>query len=71
MSSHQPAEDLASSRPELETFSLVLGGPLYQLLNRAHLGDVTSHLQLRILVLSGICWLPLFALSAWEGTVVV
>lgn len=68
MSSHQPAEDLASSRPELETFSLVLGGPLYQLLNRAHLGDVTSHLQLRILVLSGICWLPLFALSAWEGT---
>lgn len=68
MSSHQPAEDHVPVQPVLESFSLVLGGPLYQLWNRAHLGDVSSHLKLRIVVLSGICWLPLLLLCAWEGT---
>ncbi|MNU62674.1 MULTISPECIES: hypothetical protein [Aeromonas] len=68
MSSQQPTEDRSSSTTTLEQFSLVLGGPLYQLLNRAHLGDVTSHLRLRILVLSGLCWIPLLLLCTWEGT---
>lgn len=68
MSSHQPTEDNVPAQPVLESFSLVLGGPLYQLWNRAHLGDVSSHLKLRIVVLSGICWLPLLLLCTWEGT---
>lgn len=68
MSSHQPAEDHVPAQLALESFSLVLGGPLYQLWNRAHLGDVSSHLKLRIVVLSGICWLPLLLLCTWEGT---
>ena len=49
-------------------FSLVLGGPLYQLLRRSRVAD--SGLELlhrRILLISLICWLPLFILSAWQG----
>ncbi|EPX9366191.1 hypothetical protein ACW6B7_004022 [Aeromonas veronii] len=68
MSSQNPTEDRSTSTTTLEQFSLVLGGPLYQLLNRAHLGDVSSHLRLRILVLSGLCWIPLLLLCSWEGT---
>ena len=49
-------------------FSLVLGGPLFQLLRRAHLtGDTLELLQRRILVISLIAWLPLLVLSALEG----
>ncbi|MFM4770069.1 hypothetical protein ACEUAE_19440 [Aeromonas veronii] len=68
MSSQNPTEDRSPTTTTLEQFSLVLGGPLYQLLNRAHLGDVSSHLRLRILVLSGLCWIPLLLLCSWEGT---
>jgi hypothetical protein len=49
-------------------FSLVLGGPLFQLLRRAHLtGDTLELLQRRILLISLIAWLPLLVLSALEG----
>jgi hypothetical protein len=49
-------------------FSLVLGGPLFQLLRRAHLsGDTLELLKQRILVLSFLAWLPLLVLSALEG----
>jgi len=49
-------------------FSLVLGGPLFQLLRRAHLtGDALELLRRRILVISLIAWLPLLVLSALEG----
>ncbi len=55
--------------PEVRNFSLVLGGPLYQLLRKAHLDDdVTSHLKRRILVICGILWLPLALLCALQGT---
>jgi hypothetical protein len=51
-------------------FSLILGGPLYQLFCRAHLcGKVLDLLRRRVLVLCGITWLPLFLLSAFEGNV--
>ena len=62
--------------PEYD-FSLVLGGPLYQLLRRAHLsGDVLELLRRRVIVIAAIAWLPLFALSAiegrlWDGGVVI
>jgi hypothetical protein len=48
--------------------SLVLGGPLYQLFKRAHLsGHALELLRRRILVLSGIAWVPLLLLSALAG----
>ncbi len=49
-------------------FSLVLGGPWYQLLRRSHLSDdALTMVQRRILVGAAITWLPLLLLSAWEG----
>ena len=50
-------------------FSLVLGGPLFQLLRRAHLtGEALELLNQRILVVSMFAWLPLLVLSVLEGT---
>jgi hypothetical protein len=47
---------------------LVLGGPLFQLLRRAHLSDDALELvHQRIIVISLFAWLPLLALSALEG----
>jgi hypothetical protein len=55
--------------PDLRNFSLVLGGPLYQLFRKARLDDdVTSHVRQRILVICGIIWLPLLLLCAVQGT---
>ena len=49
-------------------FSLVLGGPLYQLLRRAHLSDDVLSLQRRrVVTLALIAWLPLFLLAALSG----
>ena len=49
-------------------FSLVLGGPLYQLWRRSHLsGDALEQVRLRIIVISLFAWLPLLLLSALEG----
>ena len=53
---------------EPQDFSLVLGGPLFQLLRRAHLSDDALELvRQRIIVISLFAWLPLLALSALEG----
>ena len=55
--------------PELENFSLVLGGPRYQLFRRIHLEDrVEDHLLRRVLVISGLIWLPLALLCLIDGT---
>jgi len=49
-------------------FSLVQGGPLFQLLRRSHLsGDDLELLRLRIIVISMFAWLPLLVLSLLEG----
>ena len=51
-----------------QDFSLVLGGPLFQLLRRAHLtGDTLELLRRRILVIPLFAWLPLLVLSALQG----
>ena len=48
-------------------FSLVLGGPLFQLYRRAHLsGDALELLRRRILVITLFAWLPLLLLAALE-----
>ena len=51
-----------------QDFSLVLGGPLFQLLRRAHLSDNALMLaRQRVIVISLLAWLPLLVLSAMEG----
>lgn len=53
---------------DAEKFLLVLGGPLYQLLRRAHLSDDALHMvRQRVVVISLVAWLPLFVLAALEG----
>jgi hypothetical protein len=45
-------------------FSPVLGGPLYQVLRKAHLaGDHLELMRRRLLVITAIAWLPLLLLS--------
>jgi hypothetical protein len=52
-------------------FSLVLGGPLFQLLRRAHLSDDVLMLQRRrTVVISLFAWLPLLVLSAIGGRLI-
>ena len=49
-------------------FSLVLGGPLFQLYRRTHLaGSDLELLHRRIIVLTLVTWLPLLILSAADG----
>jgi hypothetical protein len=49
-------------------FSLVLGGPLFQLLRRARLSDDALTLQRRrVIVISLVAWLPLLLLAAAGG----
>lgn len=53
---------------ESPDFSLVLGGPLFQLFRRAHLsGDVLELLHRRIIVITLVAWLPLLVLSSIGG----
>jgi hypothetical protein len=57
----EPAEEPAD-------FSLVLGGPVYQLLRRAHLSDdALTLVHRRIFAGILITWFPLLLLAMWEG----
>jgi len=59
---------MSSDRMGSPDFSLVLGGPLFQLLRRAHLSDDALLLQRRrIVVISLFAWLPLAVLAALGG----
>jgi len=65
----EPTEGLNRLRNPPD-FSLVLGGPLFQLLRRANLSDdALMMVRKRIIVSALIAWLPLLALSALEGDV--
>ncbi len=63
--------------PDPDDFSVVLGGPLYQLIRRAHLaGDALQLWRRRIVVIALVAWLPLLILSmlerrAWGDAVAV
>jgi hypothetical protein len=60
------AESILRDHPQ--DFSLVLGGPVFQLLRRSYLTDDALGLaQQRIIAISLFCWLPLLVLSALEG----
>jgi len=51
-----------------QDFSLVQGGPLFQLLRRAHLyGDGLTLLQRRVVLFAAVAWLPLLVFSALGG----
>ena len=59
------SEGLGSHPPD---FSLVLGGPLFQLLRRAHMvGDALELMRRRVVVISLFAWVPLLVLSALDG----
>lgn len=58
----------STARQEPSDFSLVLGGPLYQLFRRAHLsGSTLELLRRRIVFIALLAWLPLLFLSAVNG----
>ena len=51
-----------------QDFSLVLGGPLYQLWLRTRLaGDTLQLMRRRVLVLALLAWVPLLVLAVTEG----
>ena len=54
-----------------QDFSLVLGGPIYQLFRRAHLsGPALEQLWRRIWVITLVAWAPLLVLSIADGRAV-
>jgi hypothetical protein len=56
------------SLQDAQSFSPVLGGPLYQLMRRAHLSDdALLMVRRRVVVISLFAWLPLLVLSALDG----
>lgn len=58
-------KDLLRDPPD---FSLVLGGPLYQLMRRAHIsGDALELVHRRAVIIALLAWLPLLLLSVLEG----
>ena len=59
---------VAALRQDSPDFSLVLGGPLYQLLRRAHMaGNALELMRRRVVVISLFAWVPLLVLSVLEG----
>ena len=63
-----PNTSLGSSATTDEDFSLVLGGPLFQMFRRAYLsGSGLELLRRRIVFAVTITWMPLLLLSALEG----
>lgn len=51
-----------------EDFSLVLGGPLFQIFRRAKLsGTALELLHRRMILITALSWLPLLVLSIWQG----
>jgi len=66
------ASDTSASGAEMlrepEDFSLVLGGPLFQLLRRSHLsGNALELVRRRLIIIPLLAWLPLLVLSVLEG----
>jgi hypothetical protein len=58
-----------TDRMEAPPFSLVCGGPLFQLFRATHLsGDALELLYRRVVVVVSLTWLPLLILSAFQRT---
>lgn len=68
LADHPTASEKTISDPG--DFSLVLGGPLFQLLRRSRLaGDALELVQKRIVFIALLAWLPLLLLSLVEGLI--
>lgn len=64
----RPAPTAEEILQDAQNFSLVLGGPLFQLLRRTHMADDALDLaRQRVIVISLVAWLPLLALAALDG----
>lgn len=64
----QAATDKRTAEPR-DRFSLVAGGPLFQLLLRTRLARPGMELaHRRMLVIPAVAWLPLLVLTLWEST---
>ena len=60
--------DTKTLSPERPDFSIVLGGPLYQLWRGIHLaGDALDLLRRRVIAMVLLAWTPLLVLSMAEG----
>ena len=63
----EPADGWDTQRNP-QDFSFVLGGPLFQLLRRAHLADdALLIVRRRVIVIALFTWLPLLVIAALEG----
>jgi hypothetical protein len=63
------SEPAPARMPDVPDFSMVLGGPLYQLFRKAYLtGDGLELLVRRIVVITAIAWLPLLILTLADGS---
>jgi hypothetical protein len=61
--------ELTRPTPLEADFSVVIGGPLYQALRRAHLADDALDLvRRRVVMFAFLAWAPPFALAMLEGT---
>ena len=60
---------MTERQPGKDEFSVVLGGPLYQLFRKAHLsGDALELVRQRLLLIVALTWLPLLVLCLLQGT---
>src|SRR4029079_15694588 len=60
--------DLVPPAVDTADFSIILGGPLFQLLRRAHMsGDALELLQRRVFAIATIAWFPLLILAFVGG----
>jgi len=58
-----PRETSTTPTSKTDDFSVVLGGPLFQIFRRAHLsGDGLELLRRRVVVITLVAWLPLLIL---------
>src|SRR5690348_12849731 len=70
MASLQSAPD-APAKADPNDFSIILGGPLYQILRRAHIsGDALELLRRRVITIAMFTWLPLLLLCAIAGNAI-
>src|SRR5213075_1939044 len=61
--------EVTERQPGKDEFSVVLGGPLYQLFRKAHLsGDALELVRQRLLLIVALTWLPLLVLCLLQGT---
>ena len=68
MTVQQGSEMNTAQIPESEDFSLVLGGPVFQLFRKAHMtGDGLELVRRRVLAIALFTWLPLLVLSLVGG----